>query len=279
MRSSAHALAFALVLLASATARAEDLVTPAPEALAEIRVDEKLGAQVPLDLRFRDHTGIEVALGDLVRGDLPVILTFNYSSCSMLCSMQLNGLVEGLGAIDFHPGAQFRVITVVIEPKETWQRAAETRDLYLDKLEKMSPSARHTAQRGGWTFLVASPQGQDASIRHLADSVGFRYRYLPDRAEWAHPAALVFLSATGTVTRYVHGIQYDRDVLVESISRAGVAEPSAAAGFLQRCFHWDPMANSYAQTGRTLMTVGAAIFAGLVLGALLLAHLLRGSSS
>lgn len=258
---------------------ADEWTAKASPEVAAVDVEEHLGAKVPLDVAFRDQDGHPVTLAELARGDLPVVLTFNYSSCPMLCSMQLTGLVDGLGSIEFEPGAQFRVITIVLEPKETWKRAAETRSLYLDKLEKKSPSARGSAQRGGWTFLVAAREGDDASIRRLADTVGFRYRYLPDRAEWAHPAVLTFLSATGTVTRYVHGIQYDRDVLVESITRAGIAEESAAAGFLQRCFHWDPVANSYAQTGATVMKVGAAVFAGLVLGALLLAHLLRGSSS
>jgi len=258
-----------------AVADTGDFTTPAPPAVAAVDVEEKLGARVPLDLRFRDHDGQEVALGDLVRGDLPVILTFNYSSCPMLCSLQLDGVVDGLGAVDLGVGEQFRVITVVIEPKETPERAAETREAYLDKLQTRNLVRRGPAQRGGWTFLVAARDGDDAAIRRLAETVGFEYRYVPERAEWAHPAALVFLSPSGTVTRYIHGIQYDPKELFTSLVRAGTSEPSASIGFVQRCFHWDPDAGGNPAAGRALMKFGALAFAGLVLGALLVAHLLR----
>jgi protein SCO1/2 len=272
-----HVAAALLALVAAqGTARASDgFTTAAPPAVDAIDVEEKLGAKVPLDLRFRDHDGKEVALGDLVRGDLPVVLTFNYSSCPMLCSMQLDGVVDGLGAVDLGVGEQFRVITVVIEPKETPERANETREAYLDKLQTRNPVRRGPAQRGGWTFLVAARHDEDAAIRRLAESVGFAYRYVPERAEWAHPAVLVFLSPSGTVTRYVHGIQYDPKELFTSVVRAGTAEPSASVGFVQRCFHWDPTAGGNPAAGRALMKFGALAFAGLVIGALLVAHLVR----
>lgn len=252
-----------------------EFVTAAPPAMDDVRVDEKLGAQVPLDLRFRDHTGQLVTLGDLVRGDLPVILTFNYSSCPMLCSLQLNGFVSSLPAVDLTAGEQFRIVTVVLEPKEEPARAAETRTAYLDKLNELNRRLRGPAERGGWTFLVAESADEDAAIRRLADTVGFGYRYLPERAEWAHPATLVFLSPSGIVTRYVHGIEYDGGELFASIVRAGTAEPSASVGFVQRCFHWDPDRNSKAAAGASLMRYGAAMFAAFLIGALALVHLLR----
>jgi len=37
-----------------------------------------------------------VTLGDVMRGDLPAILTFNYSDCPMLCNVQLTGLTTAL---------------------------------------------------------------------------------------------------------------------------------------------------------------------------------------
>src|SRR5690349_10649087 len=57
-----------------------------------VTVDEKLGAKVPLDATFRTQDGATVTLGDILKGELPTILTFNYSDCPMLCSLQLNGL-------------------------------------------------------------------------------------------------------------------------------------------------------------------------------------------
>jgi protein SCO1 len=282
-RSPTRGLALALALVAPALAgpalaaphSASDFIAETPPALAAIDVREQLGAQVPLDLRFRDQHGRPVVLADLIRGDLPIVLTFNYSSCPSLCSMQLNGLVEGLAALDLAAGVHFRVISIVIEPKEPAARARETRDVYLGKLEALRPGRRDHAGDDGWTFLVADREGDDAAIRHLAETVGVGYRYVPEQAEWGHPAVLVFLSARGLVTRYVHGIQYDTGELITSIARAGVAEPSAAAGFLQRCLHWNPTAGSRADTGREVMRYAAAGFAAIVLAGLLFVHLLR----
>lgn len=278
MPRRAQLLAAAVVLATAALAHAErrppELVTEAPPALAAVDVEEHLGAHVPLDLAFRDQHGRDVTLGDYVRGDLPVILTFNYSSCPMLCSLQLDGFVDGLGKLSLAAGVQFRIVTIVIEPKEEPARAAQTRTAYLEKLETRRAGYRRHAEAGGWTFLVAR-DGSDAAIRRLADTVGIGYRYVPERAEWAHPAALVFLSPSGIVTRYVHGIQYDHDDLLTSVMLAGTAEPAAAVGFVQRCFHWDPNAGGRSKSAFSLMKFGAVAFGAFVLGALILVHVLR----
>ncbi|MCB9559299.1 MAG: SCO family protein [Kofleriaceae bacterium] len=275
-----RALAVGLALLgavaiAPAAARGDDVVTPAPARVDAIRLDEKLGAQVPLDLRFRDQDGHDVTLRDLVRGDLPVLLTFNYSNCPMLCSLQLNALVSALPQLPLTPGQQFRMVTVIIEPKETPAGAAETRGHYLDKLGDHDAKLRATTAAGGWTFLVAATDGDQTAIRELADTVGFHFEYVPERAEWAHPAALIFLSPSGVVTRYLLGIDYPPGDVTTSLLRAGTAEPSASVGFLQRCFHYDPAKNSHARMGVRLMKYGAAVFVTLLLGVLTLAHYLR----
>ena len=285
MASSSHrwraaavvALAATFGLVRSAAAQPpppDEFTAAAPPEVAAVTVDEHLGAQVPLDLKFLDQDGHAVTLGQLVKGDLPVILTFNYSNCPMLCSLQLNGLVDGLGELDFTAGKEFRIVTVVLEPKETPAGAAETRTAYLDKLESRKKELRPSAALGGWTFLV-SPDGSDAAIRRLADTVGVRYRYVPEQAEWAHPAVLVFLSPSGTVTRYVHGIQYDSKELFSSIVRAGTSEPSATVGFIQRCFHWEPPQSGGPKFGANVMKWTAAGFAAVLATALLLAHFLR----
>jgi protein SCO1/2 len=247
----------------------DEAVPEAPKAFDGIGVREQLGAQVPLDLAFRDHTGKAVTLADYVKGDLPVILTFNYSDCPMLCSLQLNGLVAALPQIRLMAGRQFRLVTVVIEPKEAPARAAQTRDKYLERLTQLGLSrpARDAAAAGGWTFLVAEREGDDAAIRRLADTVGFGYKFVPERNEWAHPAALIFLSPKGTVTRYVGDVQYGPELLTQSIMSAGTSEPSASAGFILSCFHYDADVNNYSHGGMSALRYAAAGFLLLMLTA------------
>jgi protein SCO1/2 len=290
----------------------DEILAPPPTYQANgVTVDEHVGARVPLDAKFRTQDGQVVSLGDMLRGELPTILTFNYSDCPMLCSVQLNGLTAALPRIGvpadaadpgrsdralgtgppsapagaassaasagparnaiFRVGAQFRIVTIDLEPTEALDKARAMRDRYLDRL----PEDQRAVARTGWTFLVAATPGDGAAIKRVADAVGFRYTYIPDRAEWAHPAALILLSASGVVTRYVYGIEFEPAMLRESIYKAGIAEPAAAVGFLLRCYHYDPGANSHARAGVLALQYGAAGFVVLLLSVLGVMHLAR----
>jgi len=107
--------------------------------------------------------------------------------------------------VAFKLGTQFRVVTIDLEPMESLDKLAKMRERYIKKL----PEAQQAAARAGWTFLAAATPGDGAAIRRVAESVGFKYVYVEERAEWAHPAALIFLSTQGIVTRYVYGIEFD----------------------------------------------------------------------
>ena len=242
---------------------------------SDAAITEHLGARVPLDARFQTSDGEPVTLGDVLKGDIPTILTFNYSNCPMLCSLQLNGLSSALPKIDDtqRPGATFRIVTIDLEPNEPLDKLRAMKSRYIDRLPER---ARDDARRG-WTFLAAAQFGDDAQIRRVASAVGFGYTFIPERAEYAHPAALILLSASGQVTRYVYGIEFERDVLRESIVKAGLAEPLAAVGFMNRCYHYDPDANSRAHAGVVALRLGAAAFVVLLVSTLALLHFVRKS--
>lgn len=268
---------------------APDDEIPAPPPMYKaggVTVDERVGGRVPLDAVFRNQDGVTVTLGEVLHGGgLPAILTFNYSDCPMLCSVQLNGLTAALprvgergpspepgkGDAMFRVGAQFRIVTIDLEPNETLDKARAMRQRYLERL----PEDQRATAQSGWTFLVAATPGDGAAIRRVADAVGFRYTYITDRAEWAHPAALIFLSAGGVVTRYIYGIEFDPAIMRESIYKAGLAEPASAVGFLLRCYHFDPDANSHARAGVIALRVAAASCVLLLFGALTVMHLRR----
>lgn len=228
-----------------------DRVDELPEEAQGISIEEKTGSEVPLDLEFRDSDGQNVKLGDYLDGNLPVILTFNYSSCPMLCSAQLNGLVEAMRQIDFTAGEQYQIITVAIDPLETPDTAADTKDRYLAGFS----DEKQTSIRAGWHFLT----GDEPSIRKLADSVGFAYRYLEDTKEFSHAASLIFLSPKGIVTRYYHGIYYEPEQLSGSIFSAGAGEHGVSVGFLLACFRPSHV-EGQADAGESAMRYGAMGF-------------------
>jgi protein SCO1/2 len=267
----------------------DDIVAPPPTFKAGgVKVDEHLGATLPLDARFRTQTGAHVALRDVIKGDLPTILTFNYSDCPMLCSLQLNGLSAALpkiaapthdgtpgGETGFRVGSQFRIVTIDLEPTESLAKLQKMKDRYIERL----PVEMRSQAREGWTFLVAENPGDGVQIRRVAEAVGFHYMYVPDRAEWAHPAALIFLSSSSAVTRYVYGIEYEPAMLRESIVKAGIAEAATAVGFMNRCFHYDPSAYGHARAGVLALRIGAAGFLVLLISGLGMLRIVRRSRS
>jgi protein SCO1/2 len=289
MLRSTH-IAFAVSCLAVSIAQASpsDSVLPPPPTYKAngVTVDEHIGARLPLDAAFRTSEGTRVTLGEVLRGDLPTILTFNYSDCPMLCSLQLNGLTAALpqivepvtmaGAdkpVAFRTGAQLRIITITLEPDESLDRLHKMKERYVERLAPGSDE--RAAVRAGWTFLAPATPGDDAAIRRVAEVVGFKYVYVEDRGEWAHPAALIFVSSTGVVTRYVYGIEFDPAVMRESIVKAGLAEPATAVGFMNRCYHFDPDANSHTRAGVFALRLGAAGFLVLLVSGLGFIHVRR----
>jgi protein SCO1/2 len=251
-----------------------------------VTVDERLGARLPVEVAFRDQDGRRVTLGEVLHGELPTILTFNYSDCPMLCSLQLSGLTTALpplltpAKIEGDPsgkdavfalGTQFRIVTIDLEPNEPIEKMAKMKERYIGRL----PEAQRATARAGWTFLVAERPGDGAGIAKVAGAVGFRYTYVADRAEWAHPAALIFVSNTGVVTRYVYGIEFPADVMRASIFKAGLSEPATAVGFMNRCYHYDPEANSHAKAGVMALRLGSIAFLVLFLAVLGVMHLLK----
>jgi protein SCO1 len=263
----------------------DQVLPPPPTYKANgVTVDEHIGARIPVDAAFRTTEGTRVTLGELLQGELPTILTFNYSDCPMLCSLQLNGLsaalpkiaepvtmVGGDKPVAFKVGQQLRIITIDLEPNDSLEKLSKMKERYIGKL----PEAQRAAARAGWTYLAAATPGDGAAIRRVAESVGFKYVYVEDRAEWAHPAALIFLSNTGVVTRYVYGIEFDPAVMRESIVKAGVSEPSTAVGFMNRCYHFDPDASSHTRAGVLTLRIGAVGFLVLLMSGLGIVHARR----
>ena len=88
--------AVAFLLLVSGTVLAQGLVPwvkrnkPRPDLLKKVSFEQKLGAQVPLNLVFHDEHGRDVPLGAYF-GKRPVVLSLAYYECPMLCTLALNG--------------------------------------------------------------------------------------------------------------------------------------------------------------------------------------------
>lgn len=167
-----------------------------PSELDNVGIDQKLNAQVPLYLSFRDETGQSVTLQKYFNGK-PVVLALVYYDCPMLCTEVLNGMTSALRKVNFDIGKEFQVVTVSFDPKETPQLAAAKKAVYLQRLGQ--PDAAK-----GWHFLT----GPEDSIQKLTSAVGFRYEWDPKTQVFNHATAIMVLTPDGRVSKYFYGVQY-----------------------------------------------------------------------
>lgn len=252
-----HNVLVALLALLSVTVGFSAQAQPLPEQLRGVDVVENLGDYVDLDLEFVDEEGKTVRLGDYFHTGKPVIVTLNYYNCPMLCSMQLNGMIDGLRELPWAPGDHFRIVTLSIDPREGPDLASAKREAYLEALGK--------GQDVEWTFLT----GEDENIRALSEKLGFGYRYVREIDEYAHPAAIFFLSDEGRITRYLYGLQYRPFDLRMAITEAGEGRVGTTVDrIILSCFHYDSSSNSYAVFAFGVMRI-SGIVTVLILGGLL----------
>jgi protein SCO1/2 len=251
------------VLLALAGANGVAAETGLPPILRDVGFDQRLGAQVPLDLPFRDETGSTVTLRQYL-GDKPVLLVPAYYECPMLCTLVLNGVVSALRALPFDIGREFRVVTVSFHPTETSELAAAKKANYLREYRRPGADA-------GWHFLV----GDDSSIRPLLASIGFRYAWDEAAKQYAHASGIVVLTPAGRVSHYFYGVEFPpRDLRLAFVEASKERIGSVVDQLLLFCFHYDPATGRYSRVALNAVRVGG-VLTMLALGAFVFVMLRR----
>ena len=224
------------------------------EVLKQVGIDQRLNEQVPLDLRFRDEAGREVALSDYFKKGKPVVLTLVYYECPMLCNQVLNGAVGAFQALPFTAGQEFEVVTVSFDSREGPELAARKKETYLRRYKREGAEA-------GWHFLT----GDKASIEALARAVGFRYVWDEQSKQFAHASALIVATPTGRLSHYLYGIDYaPRDLRLALVEASEGKVGSPVDALLLYCYHYDPAAGRFAPVMGVLRVAGVLTVAGLV---------------
>ena len=224
-----------------------------------VGIDDLSGTKLPLQARFKDSAGNEITLGSLFDGKRPVILSFNYAECPLLCKLQLTGLVESLTQLEWTAGQEFRVVSISIDPNETIQQAAIAKQKHVELYGRANAA-------DGWSFLTGSPD----SIADTADAAGFRYKFLPKQREYSHSAAAIVCMPDGVIARYLYGVQFDPETVRLTLAEAGDGKiGSPMDKLLLFCFRYDSATGKYAPAAWNLMRLGA-ISTILVLSAMIL---------
>lgn len=217
----------------------------APDPLRDVSFEQRLDAQLPLDLTFVDDQGRSVQLGDYF-GAQPVVLQLSYYQCPMLCSLVRQGMLDALEDVTLSAGRDFQVLNVSIDPLETPMMAANV------KAAALSSYGRDGAAEG-MHFLTGT---QDA-IDQLASAVGFHYVYDETINQYAHAAGLVVLTPKGKVSRYFFGIEFNpSDLRLGLVESSENTIGSLTDQLLLLCYHYDP--NTGAYTGLVMTIVRTA---------------------
>jgi protein SCO1/2 len=233
-------------------------VAPPPPALAEVGVDEHLGASLPIDLTFRDHTGATVRLAQYFDGRRPVLVNLMYHRCVMLCSVVLDALTDALKQIDWTVGKEFDVLTISIDPHDGPDVAVRKRRQILTRY------GRAEADRG-WHFLT----GDEAEITRVADALGFRYRWDPEQQQYAHPAAIFLVTPDAKIARYLYGVEFNpRDLRFGLLEASEGRSVSTAERVLLFCYHYDATGRRYTLVVTRVLRIGGAVLL-LVVGGVL----------
>jgi protein SCO1/2 len=243
----------ALALLAAATALsgrafAEEAVPPEFKA---IQLEDHLGKNIPLDVRFTDSTGKSVAIGDYFdkTDPRPLILIPVYYNCPMLCPYTLNGFVDVLKKLKFVPGKDFNVATFSFDPSETAELAASKKDMYVKALGLPEAGA-------GWHFLV----GDKDAIARLTDALGFRFEYDPVDKSYKHAPAVYVITPAGRISRYFSNIYFEpKDLRLSLVDASDGRIGTVVDKFVLYCCRYNPETGKYSVIASRVMTAGGVV--------------------
>ena len=253
--------AFAMTVVAD-----EDKLNPDPLGVRQVPrategtgVEPQIGTMIDPDIHFHDHDNRFVKIGDYF-GDKPLMLSFNYSNCPKLCSVQLENMVKALAQIKFKVGVDFDMVSVSIDPLEQTSRAREQKKKYV-----------HMYNQGesidGFHFLT----GEEEAIDYLADLCGFKYKYVPSQKLYSHPPVFILVAPDGKIVRYIPGLDYDPDTIKKALIETSEGKIGGSAfdwaSYALGCFVFDESRGKYTFQAMALMRAGGIVtVVGLIFG-------------
>ncbi len=217
--------------------------------------DQRLGAQVPMALHFRQSDGQSRSLRQMADGK-PVLLAMGYYRCPNLCDAVLHGLTHAVAKLTLRPGQDFEVVFVSIDPREQPADAAAS--------QRMLAREQPAAKVDSWHFMT----GDETDVHALARAIGFRYFLDPRNDQYAHAAGVVVLSAQGRATQSLFGVDYPPRSLHLALVDASHGKLGGLVDQLVLlCCGYDPGTGRYSLLiGRVMQFVGIGF--ALALGAM-----------
>jgi len=194
-------------------------------------INEKLGKQLAVESVFSDENNKQVSIKELV--NKPTVLMFVYYNCPSLCNPLMAETASLIDQVDLTPAKDYQLVCVSFDDEENSTIAAKKKQNILNAVQKQFPA-------DGWRFLT----GDKANILKLANSAGFSFK--KENGQFAHASALILISPTGKITRYLMGttfLPFDFKMAILEASE-GKVSPTIAK-ILKFCFNYDPEGRKY----------------------------------
>lgn len=229
-----------------------------PKELENIGFSDVTGKSLNLDIPFRDESGKTVRFSDFLSKGKPILLSPVYFKCPTLCNFHLNGVFQGLKALDWSLGKEYQYIAVSIDPKENESISFPKKGAYLKEY------GREGADQG--LHLLT---GTQESIDALTKQLDFRYAWDSEAKQYIHASGVYVLTPEGKVSRIFQGIQIEpRDLKFAFLEASSGKIGSFVDKFALFCFQFDPRKNKYTIYAYRMMQFGGAVTL-LLLGAFL----------
>jgi protein SCO1/2 len=222
-----------------------------PEQLQRVGIEQRLGESLPLDAKFKNEDGKEIALGELFKSGRPAVLALVYYECPMLCNQVLNGLSGSMKGMSLDPGKDYDVVAISFDARENDKPglAANKRQSYVERFDR-------NGTEGGWHFLT----GQQASIDAVTKAAGFKYEWDEKSNQFAHASAVMVVTPDGRLSHYFYGIDYaPKDLKLGLVEAADKKIGSVTDKLLLYCYHYDPATGKYGFAVINAMRIGGIL--------------------
>jgi protein SCO1/2 len=227
-----------------------------------VGVDENLGGFIPLDLIFRNSTGKEVSLKEIIKR--PTIMALVFFHCPQACNMIQANLAAALTQATILPGKDYQVVSVSFDEEENPNHARQAKANYMTIFDESFPPDQ-------WEFLTGSQE----NIDRLTKAVGFRYHKI-GKHNFVHPNLIMVLGPDGQIIRYMYGLSYLPFDVSMAVSEASRGTPGISIRRLMSyCFSYDSQNKKY--VFRTFRIVGIVML--ISIGAFYFFFLRRGPAS
>jgi protein SCO1 len=226
--------------------------------LAQIEAAPLPNAVLPLNLPLQGDGG-DVKPVQLWLGNTPSVWILADFTCKTLCGPIISIVSDALTRTGLRPGADFRLVVVGLDPKDTAVDAAAMKDAQVETEGKLALNA----------FFL---RGSAEDIAKLSSAFGFRSVYDSEHDQFAHPAAAFVVTPGGRIAGVLSGLALDPTDLRLAVVDAGQGKiGSWADHFRLLCYGFDPASGIYTvAVGRILGSASALTIVALVLFILIL---------